>query len=453
LPAIPRFRDPNSWIVSHDPYDRTTKPVGEFFLWEGTETMNGWHGFTGLAGCALAVMLPACVMAAGFEDSVAVAERTESFLAAESVLVDDGLIGELPVDETENIAVDGVEEARIVMPPFACAECQHCSGVGCDSCPSFASCTDGGCGVGGSSLGWLNRRLGTADPRWIIQVDALMLWQGNIASRPLYTGALDVNQAQTPMSVGTRYGVIFNVDECRAIEGNYFQVGLFNGAASPLVAGPYTPNNLYGLDGALAALGAQIDSGTVFTGGMIKSAELNGRQATGGPLTWLAGFRWVEWNSDMLLTQQVSDGNPPQSASAGTITGNDLYGGQIGADLALWKTPRGPVTVNGIGKAGVFYNNAFQRSFGEVPGVGSSATAASTGSTAFFGEVGANANVRLARWLSWRAGYSLFWLNGVAVPASQIALTNLSTAPPTAAIDAGGSVFLHGVTTGLEARW
>jgi len=345
--------------------------------------MNGWHGFTGLAGCALAVMLPACVMAAGFEDSVAVAERAERFLAAESVLVDDGLIGEMPVDETENIAVDGLEEARIAMSPAACAECQHCSGMGCDTCSSFSSCTDGGCGPATSSLGWLNRRLGTADPRWIIQVDALMLWQGNIASRPLYTGALDVNQAQTPMSVGTRYGVIFNVDECHAIEGNYFQVGTFNGTASPLVAGPYTPNNLYGLDGALAAAGAQIDSGTVFTSGMIKSAELNGRQSTGGPLTWLAGFRWVEWNSGMLLSQQVSAGGVTTPATAGTITGNDLYGGQIGADLALWKTPRGPVTINGIGKAGVFYNNAFQRSAVDVPGLASNATAASTVSTAF----------------------------------------------------------------------
>lgn len=427
--------------------------------------MNGWHGFTGLAGCALALILPACVTAAGFDDAVTVAQRQEPFLAAESVLVDDGVIDEVPTNQTEGVHVEGVqpeglqlhvaEESGIEAAPLACAECRRCSGTGCDACSSFASCTDEGWGAGAGSLGWLNERLGRADPRWIVQVDALMLWQGNIASRPLYTGALDVNQAQPPMSVGTRYGLIFNVDECRAIEGNYFQVGTFDGVASPLVAGPYTPNNLYGLDGALAVLGAQIDSGAVSTSGMIKSAELNGRRSTGGPLTWLAGFRWVEWNSGMLLSQQVSGGlvPAPATATASTITGNDLYGGQVGADLSLWKTPRGPVSVNGIGKAGVFYNNAFQRSAVDVPGVASGAAAASTGATAFFGEVGANADVRLTRWLSWRAGYSVFWLSGVAVPASQIALTNFSTAPPTAAVDVGGSVLLHGVTTGLEARW
>lgn len=419
--------------------------------------MNVWHGCSRLAGWAVMAWLPACVLAAGFDDAVTIAEQDQAFLSPESVLVDDGVIGASPIGRTEQFQGHSTDqfsghvadESGIEAAPLAVSDCQHCGGEGCEACASFSSCTDDGCGPGMASFGWLNRRLGCADPRWIVQVDALMLWQGNIASRQLYTGALDVNQAQTPVSVGARYGVIFNVDQCRAIEGNYFQVGTFNGTASPLVAGPYTPNNLYGLETLLPA-GSTIDSATLFTSGMIKSAELNGRQSTGGPLTWLAGFRWVEWNSGLSLTQQITPLGP---ATAGTITGNDLYGGQIGADLALWKTPRGPVTVNGIGKAGVFYNNAFQRSAADVPGVASSAAAASTVSTAFFGEVGANANVQLARWLSWRAGYSLFWLNGVAVPASQIALTNLSAAPPTVAIDAGGSVFLHGVTTGLEARW
>ena len=44
-----------------------------------------------------------------------------------------------------------------------------------------------------------------------------------------------------------------------------------------------------------------------------------------------------------------------------TTTGNELYGGQLGCDLMLWN--RGQrIRVNGIGKAGVFFNQAFQRS-------------------------------------------------------------------------------------------
>ena len=63
--------------------------------------------------------------------------------------------------------------------------------------------------------------------------------------------------------------------------------------------------------------------------------------------------------------------------------------------------------------------------------------------------------VALTKHLSWRAGYSLFWLSGVAVPAGQLSKTKLDpdNPPATAAIDANGSVLLNGATTGLELRW
>ncbi|MCX7415355.1 MAG: hypothetical protein NTY25_02525, partial [Planctomycetia bacterium] len=59
----------------------------------------------------------------------------------------------------------------------------------------------------------------------------------------------------------------------------------------------------------------------------------------------------------------------------------------------------------------------------------------------------------LTDWLSWRAGYSLFWLSGVAVPADQLTAVALAPTPSTPTINTNGSVLLHGVTTGLEARW
>ena len=62
-----------------------------------------------------------------------------------------------------------------------------------------------------------------------------------------------------------------------------------------------------------------------------------------------------------------------------------------------------------------------------------------------------NCSWALTNWLSWRAGYSLFWLSGVAVPANQLSLTDLGTG--TTAVNTNSSVFIHGVTTGLEARW
>ena len=70
---------------------------------------------------------------------------------------------------------------------------------------------------------------------------------------------------------------------------------------------------------------------------------------------------------------------------------------------------------------------------------------------AFFGEVGINSTIWLNRWLAWRLGYNFFWLQGVATAAEQFPLNSFGS--DTASIDSNDSVFLQGVSTGLEARW
>ncbi|MEI6241221.1 MAG: hypothetical protein WCR51_12595 [Planctomycetia bacterium] len=427
--------------------------------------MNMWRGFSGWAGCALVVALPAFVLASSFEDGLQVSDRSELFSpAAESVLVDNA--GDaVSLDETVGlptqpryVASDEQAPASCIEGGYGCLdevascdadgadECPHGVGCGDDECLSAALCTDGPCRL---RAGWINRILGPADPRWVVQVDALMLWQGNIASRPILLNgagltALDVNQAQTVMSAGPRYGLFFNIDQCRAVEGNYFNVGSFTGS-EPLPAGTYTPVNM-------PALFAPPTAASILqTTGQIQSAELNWRRrGCGSPITWLSGFRWVEWNQRLRLV----DAAAPTMASIDSQVGNDLYGGQVGMDVSLWEKQGGPITVNGIGKAGAFYNNAFQRTSETAQGgIMRGPESAQVNTTSFFGEVGVNGSVRLTRWLAWRAGYSLFWLSGVAVPANQLSLVSLSATPAPAAINTEGSVLLHGVTTGLEARW
>jgi hypothetical protein len=193
------------------------------------------------------------------------------------------------------------------------------------------------------------------------------------------------------------------------------------------------------------------DGAQVLTNGSIQSAELNWRRRECWcPVTWLAGFRWVQWNQQMRIIEHL-DGSPYSSFT--TETGNDLYGGQGGMELGLWNSG-GPFTVTGVGKAGIFYNSAYQRSAYQDPGYANSAAAVAD-QTAFFGEVGVNGSLKLTDWLAWRLGYVLFWINGVAVPADQLSTTNLNDATPPvgATINTNGSVLLHGVTTGLEARW
>jgi len=311
--------------------------------------------------------------------------------------------------------------------------CTECGGQGCTSCAGT------GCGRG---------LCGPVCHRWAVQVDALMLWQGNIAGRPLFTNAagvtaLDANRAYPPMSAGPRVGLFFFLDDTHAIEGNYFNVRPFNGSDVTLPGQALTEQGIAGFSRP-GFSGAQL-----LTSAAIQSAELNWRRRECWcPVTWLAGFRWVEWNQQAEIIEY--DGGPIGGFLA--ETGNDLYGGQAGLDIGLWNGG-GPFTVNGVGKAGVFYNHAYQRTASASP-AGLAAAAAVADQTAFFGEVGINGSLRITDWLSWRVGYVFFWLSGVAVPVDQFATTNLTGGPPTATtINTNGSVFLQGVTTGLEARW
>jgi hypothetical protein len=104
-------------------------------------------------------------------------------------------------------------------------------------------------------------------------------------------------------------------------------------------------------------------------------------------VTWLAGFRWVEWNGTLDVRSSSMLGEDLVSVG----TGNDLYGGQLGADVLLWQGWRG-LQVNALGKAGVFYNTAYQNTSANVstqpPYAGTARSAADQ--TAFFGELGIN---------------------------------------------------------------
>ena len=277
-----------------------------------------------------------------------------------------------------------------------------------------------------------------AGDRWAFEVDGLLLWQGNTASRPLLVdGAgqtvLDVTQAGTVTSAGPRYRIQFDVDACHAVEGIFFKAEDFRGEAT-VASG--TPIGL--------PVTTPLAPATLLTEARFQSAELNWRRYNGGRISWLLGFRWVEWAQQMQLSGDTQGG----VRGVSSLTGNDLYGSQIGADLLLWNSgPR--FRVNGIGKAGIFGNRAYQR----TSGIPSGGPAAADGSqVSFFGETSLVADVGITRWLTWRSGYVVFWGSGLALPAENLTLVDFG--PPTSArMDITESLLVHGVTTGLEARW
>lgn len=303
----------------------------------------------------------------------------------------------------------------------------------------------------------LHCRQGNGCDRWTASVDALMLWRGNVPSVPIFSNdagssVVDANDTLPGVSAGPRFNLMRQIGCRHAIEGNYFQVTPFSGNARlPDAGGPFQIADL----GGLPSFG-DIATGTVLTSGEIRSAELNWRTWNGLAVNWLAGFRWVEWNESMNIDYTFENPDPFGTGSLSASTGNSLYGGQLGADAMLWN--RGDhFRLKATGKAGVFFNSAaYQRSdasftdeAGDLIPVG--AVSRTAQQTAFFGEVGLNASFNVTKWLAWRLGYNVFWLSGVATAPQQFAVSDIPGG--TAGIDTKGSVLLHGVNTGIEARW
>lgn len=408
----------------------------------------------GAAGCLLAVGASSRVGAAGYDgyanpavagmpavsgQPVSVMVRNQGPPTVHEAQVGDGYL--------EDTQVEGsiVNTYGSGMP--AGDHCGRCGNQFCDGrCPPHA----------GSSAGIVNRVLGEACPRFTAQVDVLMLWRGNVPSRSLFieegvdppVDLLNVSQLGTPVSVGPRVALMLHLDQNYAIEANYFQVQGFDGTGSlPNDFTPYEMNNLAG-----SALG-NITDATVLSSAGINSFELNWRRWNCRSITWLAGFRWVEWNEQLNITDNFDDGAAVGQDVIDVATQNDLYGFQLGMDAMLLNLYNA-VRFNGIAKAGVYGNwdaLATVTAGGDriVPTETITATATPV---AFFGELGVNGTVRLSEHWAWRAGYNFFWLSGVATAPPQLDTFNTTGAQPST-IDVAGSVFLHGVNTGVEFVW
>jgi hypothetical protein len=345
---------------------------------------------------------------------------------------------EPPLADYENATVPAAE--GVIVGDFA-------SGPGAaEEFPSVAS------GPHGQPLpsGMFNRVLRPADQRFTAQIDALFLWQNNLATRPLYAAnatrqtVLDANQLLPEMAAGPRYGLLLHFDNCYSLEGNYLNVRPFSAERTlPTLVDGYEQLDLAGLTFD------DISAVTASSSGQLQSAEVNWRRRA-GPMSYIAGFRWVEWDEAL----NIQNTTPLGPETIGVDAANNLYGGQVGYDLILWNRKQ-RVRVNTVGKAGVFYNQVSQQTDVVSPGTPPVIATVTSGAerTSFFGEIGGTVNFRLTKWLDWRLGYSLFWLSGVATPAQQLSLVDIEATPPTTAIGSNGSVLLHGATTGVEARW
>lgn len=287
-----------------------------------------------------------------------------------------------------------------------------------------------------------------ADPNagWAFRAESLLLWRDSPPAAPLFLDsnteavALSPSDVFPAMVAGPRFALFWSPDGWWSIEANYFRVQSWQGAAGVNADGTIEQNNVYGF--RLAGM----DSVEMTSASAIQSFELTGRARASDRITWLAGFRWVEWNDSLGIVDTA--GAAFESFSTQTI--DNLYGAQGGFDAVLLR--QGTLRLEGLGKAGIYYDHAAQQSSVTASAFPSTSNAASSDRVAFMGEVGLTAVWDVTYWLTLRAGYTMFCLSNVTAAADQVQANDLFAARP-GTIIGGDTVFLNGLTLGLEARF
>jgi hypothetical protein len=360
------------------------------------------------------------------------------------------------------------------------------SGYDATTCLDSASgcggrCTNGDCSSGCSGIsdppGFLQFLGHNKNARWTVRSEALLLWRNAPSERPLYstidpgTGglgstALDANQLNSDVLAAPRLSLLRTDCEGRTLEATYIYAGNFySDRTLPYSRDGYvtSPPGIYG--NSWGPQGTELNTATAKLLGQLQSLEFNARHCLwADTCQFLIGTRWLQWNETLQMQDSFSSPPPPDPV---TLEGTDFYqtqcfnnlwGGQIGLDTLLLGRV-GQARVEGLVKAGAYYNAAGQTSaytYQTVPPFAFSGQTRSTGpaSASFVGEVGMTAVLPISSNWDFRCGYFGLWLTGLAQPANQLSdqtITQIDA--PSGTLDTTGTLILQGLSLGLEGRW
>ena len=307
---------------------------------------------------------------------------------------------------------------------------------------------------------------------WAFRADALLLWRNAPPSRPLYSTvvpdtdqlgstALNANDLNSDVLVAPRLSLLRTNCDGHTFEATYLYAGNFYSERSlPYSLDGYatSPPGIYGNE--WGPPDTNLDSANAQLLGQLQSLEFNTRHCVWtDTCQFLIGARWLQWNETLQMSDSFSYTRP-------TVTGNDFYetqcfnnlwGGQIGLDALLLGRP-GMARVEGLVKAGAYYNSAAQSSrFKYVQSDGyeyaNQAGADGPPACSFVGEVGLTAVLPICCNWDFRCGYFGLWLTNLAQPTRQLSDQEINQFASVGALDTAGSLILQGLSLGLEGRW
>jgi hypothetical protein len=185
------------------------------------------------------------------------------------------------------------------------------------------------------------------------------------------------------------------------------------------------------------------------------SAEINWEHTASDRLTWLAGFRWLQVNENLNFLAPTPPAFGPVDVAFNT--NNNLFGGQIGADISLWDRG-GPFSVDSIFKAGIYGNGAHNNTnYTGFPFGQALLAADDSGQVAFVGEIDLAGVYQWTDHIALRAGWEFMWIDGAALASDQVGATNVNIAvgpPPVGnGINTKGEVFYQGALVSLDITW
>ncbi|MFM8415318.1 MAG: BBP7 family outer membrane beta-barrel protein [Planctomycetota bacterium] len=311
------------------------------------------------------------------------------------------------------------------------------------------------------------RGVGPAEPLWTSYAlaDALF-WQrdNQAANRPLAItvgdGAtvLRTSDLQFPVAAGVRtfYGQ-------RSPEDGGWEVGYFGlyGQTATNIQGTIPPNYIQLPDPLGGNLTEDGEFVTAKYSSVLNSAEVNlfatdsdwfTNPSGWDTLDWLAGFRYVGVEEDAVLaTDCCRMGDEFFTIPYRARTRNNMFGAQLGvrgrrawerwavegwAKAALMGVAQEQIQDQLVDYTGFVQRPALSRSGGEV---------------GFVGDLTMSAIYRITDVWGIRAGYSLLWLEGLALAPDQFDFSTNAGAG-TQLVNSSG-IFYHGANLGLEARW
>jgi hypothetical protein len=171
--------------------------------------------------------------------------------------------------------------------------------------------------------------------------------------------------------------------------------------------------------------------------------ELNWHWVTYAPFNYLAGFRFASLDEELSTILEAN----PQNFGYQTITRNDLYGLQIGLKSAPEWPLFGCHCLSWFAKAGIFGNDARQRTVLETGAIGQ-VVGESPATSSVLWEFGLGLNLPIHDCLRIEGGYSALILDRIAIASDQLRTIDFLNASGS---HNRGTAMFHGA--GLALVW